>query len=551
MLLAWISSHGFDNAARSTIARVGSKRDNQHETKPISFSPWSGSFFFWFRTSLLSYRSELKEVAFHEEEEISITCFGRSARVLKDLLQECRKDYLKQIKNKTTIYENRDDRWKKMATRPIRLLSTVIVNEKQKQELVADVKSFLDQDTRSWFTDRNIPYRRGYLLYGPPGTGKSSFSYSVAGELGIDIYIVNIPSVNDQKLKDLFGELPEKCVVLLEDIDAIGMKRLPDSDDSHDESPRFRNGVTMSGLLNTLDGVASQEGRILIMTTNHIGNLDDALVRPGRVDKKAEFQFADANMITQLFRFIYLGTGEASSDTEEDDGINHLATEFTLRVPELEFSPAHIMSFLLQHRESPLTALRHAEEWVAASLLEKRAKQRGTIYRAHSNGECNGSSSMALPTTGSSVSDSNGPDEPSSCGALRVPPCSPTNWSTDSADSLLTTPFTPNESQLLPAEKPIWQQTVEEAGLEALRFSVGTVPRRLASAPPDHHSQTTTPNAFNESQCGLAPEEESTNTGVIPLIWQGKGAHLARHTLSPPRGDAASQEWTSLTPMPR
>ena len=556
MLLAWISAHGLDGSARSLLARVGPRQGNQdHRSedgkKALSFSPWNGSFLFWFRNSLLSYQTELKDIGFRKEEEISITSFGRSSELLRQFLEECRDEYLKQILNKTTIFENRNDRWKKVATRTIRPLSTVIVNEKQKQHLFEDVKSFIAPDTRRWFVERNIPYRRGYLLYGPPGTGKSSFSFSVAGELGIDIYIVNVPDVNDQTLKDLFSELPQQCVVLLEDIDAAGIGRPSDTDDSDGGLPGSRKGVTMSGLLNTLDGVASQEGRVVIMTTNHIDNLDEALIRPGRVDKKVEFQFADADMTSQLFRFIYHGTGAASSDAEDDDEIGSLGAEFASRVPELEFSPAHIMSFLLQHRESPLTALRHAEEWVAASLLEKRAKQRGTIYRAHSNGECNGSSSMALPTTGSSVSDSNGPDEPSSCGALRVPPCSPTNWSTDSADSLLTTPFTPNESQLLPAEKPIWQQTVEEAGLEALRFSVGTVPRRLASAPPDHHSQTTTPNAFNESQCGLAPEEESTNTGVIPLIWQGKGAHLARHTLSPPRGDAASQEWTSLTPMPR
>ncbi|KJZ68818.1 hypothetical protein HIM_11792 [Hirsutella minnesotensis 3608] len=471
MLLAWISARGLDGSARSLLAQVGPRQGNQGHRprdgkKALSFSPWNGSFLFWFRNSLLSYQTELKDIGFSKEEEISITSFGRSSELLRQFLEECRDEYLKQIQNKTTIFENRNDRWKKVATRTIRPLSTVIVNAKQKQQLFEDVKTFIAPDTRRWFVERNIPYRRGYLLYGPPGTGKSSFSFSVAGELGIDIYIVNIPDVNDQSLKDIFSELPQQCVVLLEDIDAAGIGRPSDYDDSDGGLPGSRKGVTMSGLLNTLDGVASQEGRVVIMTTNHIDNLDEALIRPGRVDKKVEFQFADADMTSQLFRFIYHGTGAASSDAEDDDEIHQLGAEFTSRVPELEFSPAHIMSFLLQHRQSPLSALRHTEEWVAASLLERRAKQRGTIYRARS-----------------SASEINGPDEPSPCGVLRVPPCSPTNWSTDSGDSLLATPSTPNESQLHPAEKPIWQQTVEEARLEALRFSVGTVPRRLASAP--------------------------------------------------------------------
>jgi mitochondrial chaperone BCS1 len=63
-------------------------------------------------------------------------------------------------------------------------------------------------------------------LSGPPGTGKSSLCFSVAGELDLDIYIVSIPSVSDRILKVLFDGLPERCMVLLEDIDAAGMSRL-------------------------------------------------------------------------------------------------------------------------------------------------------------------------------------------------------------------------------------------------------------------------------------------------------------------------------------
>jgi chaperone BCS1 len=48
-----------------------------------------------------------------------------------------------------------------------------------------------------------------------------------------------------------------------------------------------------------------REGRILIMTTNHIEKLDEALIRPGRIDKKAKFQHADAAMTSQLFEFIF------------------------------------------------------------------------------------------------------------------------------------------------------------------------------------------------------------------------------------------------------
>lgn len=194
----------------------------------------------------------------------------------------------------------------------------------------------------------------------------------MAGELDVDTYIVGMPGLNDHTLKDLFADLPQRCVVLLEDIDAVGMERSPDYDDSDDECPKQKNGVTMSGLLNTFDGVASQEGRILIMTTNHIENLDEALIRPGRVDKKAEFQYADAAMTSLLFGLVFqqdaLEGGSCS-----DSVVCDLAADFITKVPELEFSPAEILSHLVQHKRSPTAAIEHAEEWVATMRLEQGA----------------------------------------------------------------------------------------------------------------------------------------------------------------------------------
>jgi len=374
MVVTWLSTHGLDNAPRSTIARAGFNRGVLGQLyddvrKPLTFSPWNGSFLFWFRKHLLSYRTELKDAGFHKEEEISITCAGRSSRIVKEFIRDCRDEYLRQVSNKTTIFENRGDHWKKLATRTIRPLSTVIISEKQKQQLIADLKEFLDPETRTWFAKRTIPYRKGYLFHGPPGTRKSSFSLSMAGELDVDIYIVSMPGLDDGTLKDLFADLPQRCVVLLEDIDAVGMERSPVSDDSGDESTKSKKGVTMSGLLNTLDGVASQEGRVLVMTTNHIEKLDEALIRPGRVDKKVEFQYADCAMTSQLFDFVF------QQDTEDDrpdgTGLRDLRAMFVAKVPELEFSSAEILSHLLQYRQSPTAAVEHVGEWIATMQCEK------------------------------------------------------------------------------------------------------------------------------------------------------------------------------------
>ncbi len=83
-------------------------------------------------------------------------------------------------------------------------------------------------------------------------------------------------------------------MILLEDVDAVSSNRDAETEDSRQavapsrERKPASGKVSLSAILNAIDGVASQEGRILIMTTNHITRLDEALIRPGRVDKKIE-----------------------------------------------------------------------------------------------------------------------------------------------------------------------------------------------------------------------------------------------------------------------
>jgi chaperone BCS1 len=146
------------------------------------------------------------------------------------------------------------------------------------------------------------------LLYGVPGSGKSSLIHALAGELMLDIYVVSLSSswINDSTLTTLMGRVPSRCIVLLEDLDAAFTrsvtrakdkekdkdKKKSDSKSDNEEestsnsSSRSRrnrnkenlsdvNTLTLSGLLNALDGVAAAEGRILfayvLATPSHLG----------------------------------------------------------------------------------------------------------------------------------------------------------------------------------------------------------------------------------------------------------------------------------------
>jgi chaperone BCS1 len=170
-------------------------------------------------------------------------------------------------------------------------------------------------------------------LYGPPGTGKTSFVQAIAAELGLNICYLNLSGTNmdDDTLNQMLNSSPVKSIILLEDIDAIFVQR--------ESMKKKRNqGVSFSGLLNALDGVRSQEGRILIMTTNHREKLDPALMRPGRADVHVHLDYASERQMKELYSKFY---PEATAVQAQD---------FANALPEFKLSMAKLQGHFLKHR---------------------------------------------------------------------------------------------------------------------------------------------------------------------------------------------------------
>ena len=118
--------------------------------------------------------------------------------------------------------------------------------------------------------------------------GKSSLIYSLAGKLDFGICVLKLrgKDMTDDDLMQSLATVPYKSLILIEDTDAVlpTKKRKKDIDGGGAESSEeeAQTSLTLSGILNAIDGVASEESQILFMTTNHKELLDPAIIRPGR-----------------------------------------------------------------------------------------------------------------------------------------------------------------------------------------------------------------------------------------------------------------------------
>ncbi|KAH9893420.1 P-loop containing nucleoside triphosphate hydrolase protein [Cubamyces lactineus] len=349
-LMFWLSKHSIFRTARTLDvstrsfgrnAAVAGDTGNEDDTegRKISFLPsLSTTYTLWYKYRYVTItRDEVPDGPWNSPRQtLRIRILTRDHKILRQLLIEAKQLFHKASENMISIYvSDPSDYWKRVSTHHKRPMQSIILDPGVIELVLNDAKDFLA--SKAWYAERGIPHRRGYLLYGAPGSGKTSLIHSIAGELNLDVYILSLTrlGLDDTSLSSIIADLPTQCIVLVEDIDAAfhqGVKRDiadPEKREQHDAREHPGKGgnegtntvgrVTLSGLLNALDGIAAQEGRILFATTNDYSALDPALCRPGRLDLHIEFKLASKYQCREMFRRFYLPSSSASKSTKPDE----------------------------------------------------------------------------------------------------------------------------------------------------------------------------------------------------------------------------------------
>ncbi len=292
----------------------------------LLFSPAPGTHLFWHDGHVMWIERQISmNLQVIETMRVSML-FARRAR-LEAMLQDVLVRANDRHAGRTQLFtvDQWGTAWRLADAKPRRKLESVVLAGNIREQLVADIEQFFQR--RAWYGEMGIPWRRGYLFYGPPGTGKTSLAFALAGELQLSLCTLSLTNTNldDQGISDLLQRTPAKSLILIEDADAFFVAR---------EKQDTRINVSFSGLLNAIDGVAAQEGRIVVLTTNRREALDAALIRPGRIDSVLEIGLASAPQIRALFLRFH-PTEIAAADT--------LATALA----DKRMSPAAVQQVLL------------------------------------------------------------------------------------------------------------------------------------------------------------------------------------------------------------
>ncbi|XP_006395357.2 AAA-ATPase At3g28510 [Eutrema salsugineum] len=250
-------------------------------------------------------------------------------------------------------YPWRSGKWSNVPFHHPATFETLAMDPEKKEGIKKDLIKF--SKGKDYYKKVGKPWKRGYLLFGPPGTGKSTMISAIANFLEYDVYDLELTTVKDNsELKKLLLDTKGKSIIVIEDIDCsldlTGQRKKKKEEDEEDDEekkkeaekkeikePEKQSKVTLSGLLNSIDGLwsACSDEKIIIFTTNYVDKLDPALIRRGRMDNHIEMSYC------RFKAFKVLAKNYLDIETHE------LYGEIERLLAETDMSPADVAETLM------------------------------------------------------------------------------------------------------------------------------------------------------------------------------------------------------------
>jgi chaperone BCS1 len=226
-----------------------------------------------------------------------------------------------------------------------RSLDTLFLPREMHAKIFNFVENFISTNTKSEYQSYGIPYKANLLFSGMPGSGKTTTIHCIASIINSDIGILsftrNMDDIQFTKAINTMSKLENCRVLVLEDIDSL----FTDERKQHDT---VKNNISLSGILNCLDGLVRNEGIIICITTNRKDVLDEAVFRSGRVDIDIEFKNIEKDEIIKMVEYYYKDA--------------NLAEQFYDKIETYSLTTSDIQQYLFKYRQTPDKILKNYKE---------------------------------------------------------------------------------------------------------------------------------------------------------------------------------------------